>query len=299
MTFNEAAFDREYESKWTGTSEGAFFDGENFDRCRTIRQPDISANDLGSTKSAFYVISADIGRKGDLTAVSVIKVVPQTSGVLQKQLVNLYSWEDMHFEDQAINLKKLYYAYKARKLVIDGNGIGGGIMDYMVKPQIIESTGERYPSFGVSNDPDGFWKKYYNPEGLENNAVYEVKANAPLNTEAHVNLQVQLNSGRLKLLIDEKVAQAQLLETKAGQNMSRESRADYLRPFTLTSFLKEELLNLREEAEGINIILKRANSRIHKDKVSSLEYGLYYIKVEEESGKKHKKFKASDWKFFN
>jgi hypothetical protein len=121
-----------------------------------------------------------------------------------------------------------------------------------------------------------------------------VKANAPLNTEAHVNLQVQLNSGRLKLLIDEKVAQAQLLETKAGQNMSRESRADYLRPFTLTSFLKEELLNLREEAEGINIILKRANSRIHKDKVSSLEYGLYYIKVEEESGKKHKKFKASD-----
>lgn len=91
MTFNEAAFDREYESKWTGTSEGAFFDGENFDRCRTIRQPDISANDLGSTKSAFYVISADIGRKGDLTAVSVIKAVPQTSGVLQKQLVNLYS----------------------------------------------------------------------------------------------------------------------------------------------------------------------------------------------------------------
>ena len=81
--------------------------------------------------------------------------------------------------------------------------------------------------------------------------------------------------------------------------MSFESRADYLKPFTLTSILKEELMNLREEAEGINVILKRANSRIHKDKVSSLEYALYYIKVEEESNAKRKKFNVADWKFFN
>ena len=54
-------------------------------------------------------------------------------------------------------------------------------------------------------------------------------------------------------------------------------RADYLKPFTLTSILKEELLNLREENEGVNIILKQSNKSIRKDKVSSLEYGLYYI----------------------
>ena len=54
--------------------------------------------------------------------------------------------------------------------------------------------------------------------------------------------------------------------------MTEEQRADYLKPFTLTSILKEEMLNLREENEGINIILKRANSRIGKDKFSSFEY---------------------------
>jgi len=37
-------------------------------------------------------------------------------------------------------------------------------------------------------------------------------------------------------------------------------------------------MNLREENEGVNIILKQANKRVKKDKVSSLEYGLYYIK---------------------
>jgi hypothetical protein len=47
-----------------------------------------------------------------------------------------------------------------------------------------------------------------------------------------------------------------LLETKLGQGMSPEARNDYLKPFVLTSILKEEMINLREENEGINIILK-------------------------------------------
>ena len=38
--------------------------------------------------------------------------------------------------------------------------------------------------------------------------------------------------------------------------MTPEERADYLRPYVLTDILKEELMNLREENEGINIILK-------------------------------------------
>jgi hypothetical protein len=38
--------------------------------------------------------------------------------------------------------------------------------------------------------------------------------------------------------------------------MTPEQRDDYLQPFKLTSILKSEMLNLREENEGVNIILK-------------------------------------------
>ena len=79
--------------------------------------------------------------------------------------------------------------------------------------------------------------------------------------------------------------------------MKPEERAEYLKPFTLTSILKEEMMNLREENEGVNIILKQANEGIKKDKFSAFEYGLYYIKLEEESKKKKKKFNASEWCF--
>jgi hypothetical protein len=81
--------------------------------------------------------------------------------------------------------------------------------------------------------------------------------------------------------------------------MSPEQRTDYLKPFNYTSILKEEMLNLREENEGININLKQINRGIRKDKFSAFEYGLYYIKHEEDDKKKRKRFNAKDWAFFN
>nr|DAK95658.1 MAG TPA: terminase large subunit [Caudoviricetes sp.] len=58
-------------------------------------------------------------------------------------------------------------------------------------------------------------------------------------------------------------------------------------------------MNLREETEGVNIILKQANKSIRKDKFSAFEYGLYYLKLEEDKKKKRKKFNAKDWCFLN
>ena len=297
-TFNPTAFAREYESKWSGTSDGAFFSGEDFDRCRILQKPEWEYSERNNKGQCYYVISADIGRKGDLSAVLVFRVIPQPIGPSQKNLVNIYSWENMHFEEQAINLKKLYYKYNARRLVIDGNGAGIGLIDYLVKPQFTEDATEKYPSFGIYNDEEGFYKQFIQPD-TERNAVYVIKANAPLNTEAHTNAQVQMASGKLKMLIDERTAGQKLNNTKMGQLMTAEERAEYLKPYVLTTILKDEMLNLREESEGLNIILKRANRSIRKDKFSSLEYGLYYIKTEEENKKKKKKFNAKEWAFFS
>ena len=296
-TYNEASFSREYESKWSGTVEDAFFNGEAFDRNRQLQQPEAERSGRSSVQ-AFYVLSADVGRKGCDTVVCVFKVTPQGMGGAIKSLVNIYTFSDEHFEDQAIKLKKLFYKYKAKRLVIDANGLGIGLVDYMIKSQVDPDTNDSYPDFGVYNDDEGYYKKYKTPV-TEQEAMYLLKANAPINTEAHANAQTQLSSGKVRFLIDERVAKQKLLGTKVGQNMKPEERAEYLKPFTLTSILKEEMMNLREENEGVNIILKQANRGIRKDKFSAFEYGLYYIKFEEENKKKRKKFSAKDWQFMN
>lgn len=296
-TFNESSFAREYESKWSGTVEDAFFNSESFDRNRILKQPEKEASGrIG--KGGFYVLSMDVGRKGCDSVVCVFKVTPQPQGVSLKQLVNIFTLSDEHFEDQCIKVKKLFYKFKAKRLVIDGNGLGIGLLDYLVKPQIDPDTNELFPDFGVYNDEDGYYKKY-RTQNCEQDALYVIKANAPINTEAHANAQTQLSSGKVKMLIDERVAKTKLLGTKVGQNMTPEERAEYLKPFTLTSILKEEMMNLREETEGLNIILKQANRGIRKDKFSAFEYGLYYIKHEEDNKKKKKKFNAKEWCFFN
>lgn len=296
-TFNESSFAREYESKWSGTVEDAFFNSESFDRNRILKQPEKeSSGRIG--KGGFYVLSMDVGRKGCDSVICVFKVTPQPQGVSLKQLVNIFTLSDEHFEDQCIKVKKLFYKFKAKRLVIDGNGLGIGLLDYLVKPQIDPDTNELFPDFGVYNDEDGYYKKY-RTQNCEQDALYVIKANAPINTEAHANAQTQLSSGKVKMLIDERVAKTKLLGTKVGQNMTPEERAEYLKPFTLTSILKEEMMNLREETEGVNIILKQANRGIRKDKFSAFEYGLYYIKHEEDNKKKKKKFNAKEWCFFN
>ena len=296
-TFNEASFDREYESKWTGTVADAFFNGEVFDRNRNLQKPENEHSGRTSAQG-YYVISVDVGRKGCDSVACIFKVTPQSVGGAYKSLVNIYTFSDEHFEDQAIKIKKLYFKYKARRLVIDANGLGIGLIDYMIKSQIDPDTGDTYPDFGVYNDDEAYYKKY-KTDITEHDAMYLIKANAPINTEAHANAQTQLSSGRVKFLIDERVAKTKLMGTKVGQNMKPEERAEYLKPFTLTSILKEEMMNLREENEGVNIILKQANKGIRKDKFSAFEYGLYYIKQEEDSKKKKKRFNASDWKFYN
>lgn len=295
-TYNDSSFAREYESEWSGDAENAFFSAEKFDKHRVLLQPEYEYSGR-STKSAFYVLGIDVGRKGCTSEVCVFKVTPQAQGASLKTLVNLYTWDEEHFEAQAINIKKLFYKYKARQVVIDANGLGIGLVDFMVKDQIDPETGELLPNFGVSNDEENFYKQFRTAD-TEMDAMYLIKANAPINTEAHSYVQTQLSSGKIKFLIDENQAKVKLMSTKMGQQMDNDKRADYLKPFTLTTILREQMLNLVEENEGVNIILKQSSRSIKKDKFSAFEYGLYYIKQEEDKKKRRKKRNIADMMFY-
>ena len=295
-TYNDASFSREYESEWSGDAENAFFSAEKFDQHRVLLQPEKEASGRNS-KTQYYVLGIDVGRKGCTTEVCVFKVTPQAQGTSLKTLVNLYTWDEEHFEAQAINIKRLYYKYKCRTAVIDANGLGIGLVDFMVKDQIDPETGELLPNFGVENDEEGFYKKF-KTANTEVNAMYLIKANAPINTEAHTYVQTQLSSGKIKFLIDENQAKVKLMSTKLGQNMDNDKRAEYLKPFTLTTILREQMLNLVEENEGTNIILKQSNRGIKKDKFSAFEYGMYYIKQEEDKRRKRKNKNIASMVFY-
>lgn len=295
-TYNEASFEREYGSVWSGDSENAFFSGEQIDKNRTLLQAE-NEYDPKSNKTSYYVLGVDVGRLGCTTEVMIFKCV-DTINATKKHLVNLYSFDAEHFEDQAINIKKLYYKYHARAVAIDANGLGIGLVDYMVKDQTDPDTQELLPNFGIINDDEGIYKKFKTPV-TETDALFLIKANAPINTEAYTYAQTQISAGNVKFLIDEVQAKNKLLTTKVGQSMPSNQKAEYLRPYVLTTILKEEMLNLTEDNEGVNIILKQINKGIRKDKFSGFIYGLYYIKQIEEKRRRRKGGRLASMMFFS
>ena len=300
-TYNDASFSREYESEWSGDAENAFFSAEKFDKHRQILQPEYEFSGRTS-KDGYYVLGVDVGRFKCTTEVCVFKVTPQAQGSALKKLVNLYSYEAEDFEAQAIKIKKLFYRYKARIAAIDANGLGAGLIDFMTKGQEDPETGEYLPPFGVEGGTSDEFNEQYKKikgAGVEENAMYLIKANAPINTEAHTYVQTQLVGGKIKLLIDETQAKSKLMTTKMGQEMDAAKRAEYLKPFTLTTILREQLLNLVEDNEGVNIILKQSSRSIPKDKFSAFEYGLYYIKQDEDRKRKRKKRNISEMMFYS
>lgn len=296
-TFNEDSFEREYESKWTGDIESAFFNSERFDKNRRINQPEWKYSNRTS-KDGYYIMGVDVGRFGCTTEVVIIKVTPGAGDIPRKRIVNIYSFDEEHFGLQSLKLKRLFQQYKCRVAVIDGNGLGAGLVDMLTMDTIDPDTGETLYNWGVMNDDDN---KYRNmkTEDTITDAMYIMKANQVLNSEMYAYCQSEINAGRVIFLVDESIAKNKLMSQAQGKKMSQSQRADYLMPFVQTSILKDQMLNLITDNDGAHIILKQASKKIKKDKFSALIYGLYYCKLQEDSRSKKRKRDISKFIFFN
>jgi hypothetical protein len=224
--------------------------------------------------NSYYLLGVDVGRHGCTTEVMVIKVAPARTGVPLKEVVNLFSFDEEHFGLQSIKIKKIFRQYHCKVAVIDANGLGTGLVDFLLTDQEDPDTGDYLPNFGVVNDEENRYRSFETEDTIAN-AMYLMKATAPLNTQMYSYCQSQLNAGKIRFLIDENAAKNKLAGQSQSKNMTANERADYLRPFVMTSILRDQMLNLVEETENLNIILKQATRSIKKDKFSALIYGLY------------------------
>ena len=282
-SYNAESFATEYLSLWQGSSEDAWFSYEKLSKYRKIKNPETHAISRPGSEQ-FYLLSVDVGRISDQTAVSVFRV-NVTKGKYYATLVNLIvlgrTPKTKPFSVQAVDLKKIIEAFNPREVVIDTNGLGVGLADELIKPHYDE-MGNLLPAYGFIND-DNY--KQIQPKDAPK-ILYGIKANQSLNSKIHGNCYSRLTSGLVRFLIKEQEAKSSLLATKTGQKMTTEERVMRLMPHEMTTKLFEEMSNLRLKRTGssLDIVLERINSRFPKDKYSSFSYGLWRIKeLEEES----------------
>lgn len=280
-TFKEEDFAREYLSYWIGGSENSWIDGETLYKRRIIVNTEFRKNTnikkVGYNPEQFYIISVDVGRLGCETVVMVFKVLPNTTGFIKK-IVNIEVFsENLHFEHQAARIKEMIYAYDPKEVVIDGNGLGVGLLDFMIRYNKHDLTGALYPPIGSINDEDMLEKQPKDCRKL----IYVIKANSSLQSQINADTYASLINGKTHFLITEQNAKSKLLSTEKGNKLSPEQRIRILKPYTLTSILIEEIMNMKVKEGNIsqsNLVLERVNTSMSKDKFSALQYGLWRIK---------------------
>ena len=296
-TYNDMSFSSEYESIWAGAVRDAFFSPEMFDRHRTLYTPEYEGKFVEGADS-FYVMGVDVARLKAQTVFQILKVVKRPGGYF-KSLVNTFVHEGRHFLPQAIDIKAKASKFGVSQIALDTSGLGAGLLDFLLIENQDDLTGIVYPPFSVTNSDDYDDYKRHGSQPL----IYGIKGSDDLNSQMYVNCLSQFHSGKIKLLIDEKKAKTRLLNTREGREMTAEQKAQHIMPFTYTSILKQEMMNLKQKTEETSskklLKLEEVQKKGH-DKFSAFIYALWYVKlVEDDMMKRRKKAKATDFMFFN
>ena len=287
-TFKEDSFARESMGIWTGGSDESWFDYDKLSRYRLLVNPEKHQKPV-SNSDYFYLLSVDVGRLSCQTVVTVMKCF-RRAGTTFVSVVNIIvlglTPETKHNERQALDLKKIIRAFDPKEVVIDGNGLGVGLLDYMVKPSI-DDNGEELPAYCSFND-DNYDRRLY-PDGIP--IIYVIKANPSLAAKIHANCFTYITSGRVKFLAKEQEIKNRLFASETGRKMKPEKRIKRILPHELTTKLFEEMSNMKmKRTSSLDINLEQISGRMGHDKFSSLEYGLWRVKeLADEYYTKHKR----------
>ena len=288
------SFLREYMSVWSGGSEDSYYSYELISQCRKLVRPEFKPE--VNFKDGFYVMAVDVARfEGDQTVALIFKVY--TTGERYKiHLVNIKLMNSTHFKNQAIYIKQMDSLFNFKAIVMDINGNGAGLADYLIDEQ--NENGEYYQPYGFLNK-----NKYSNTEKrFSVKKLYGIEANRQFNSECFTNAHLILSLKRVSLLINERQARRYFGKYKSWNKLNPVKQANKLIPYAQTTKLQDQLSNLKANLDNnSSIVLTMIKKSTRKDLVSAFIYGLYYINEveEEEKRSRNRKYNKGQFSFLN
>lgn len=288
------SFLREYMSVWSGGSEDSYYSYELISQCRKLVRPEFKPE--VNFKDGFYVMAVDVARfEGDQTVALIFKVY--TTGERYKiHLVNIKLMNSTHFKNQAFYIKQMDNLFNFKAIVMDINGNGAGLADYLIDEQ--NENGEYYQPYGFLNK-----NKYSNTEKrFSVKKLYGIEANRQFNSECFTNAHLILSLKRVSLLINERQARRYFGKYKSWNKLNPVKQANKLIPYAQTTKLQDQLSNLKANLDNnSSIVLTMIKKSTRKDLVSAFIYGLYYINEveEEEKRSRNRKYNKGQFSFLN
>ena len=263
---NPIFFAQNYEQKWVGCADNALVDVNKLMATRTLEEPILEAQ----RETDEYYIGVDVARSentnNNQSAIVIIKALrsPANKRICELQVVNVLGVTNkMNFKNQACMIKKLKNQYRAKMVIVDGNGLGSGLVDQLLLDSYDPITGEYLGCFDTINTDN----KPENPNAEK--CLFDMKAQG-YQTKVVSYFINAVDSGMLKMLI-----------RKQEQDFTDKEREFFDRnvlPFVNTELLFMEIANLKLKVmAGNNLTVEKVVKKIDKDKFSALSYCIFYI----------------------
>ncbi len=269
-TTSPVFFGQNYLSHWQGASDGALVNISKVMELRTLTQAELKSD--GKSK---YIISVDVARStsraNNQSSIAIFKLKHSTKGrLVNAALCNLINLPNgLSFGAQAEIIKNIAKVYQAEVVVVDGAGLGIGLVDELLKETIDTNTGETLGCWDTINTD-------HEPETSDAEKKLYVITSQGIQHDIIVNFMNFVESGKLRLLAK---------KTNASLDPDNiEYYTEEMMPYIQTDFLFEEISNLKvEQNANRKLSLKQLTTRVDKDRVMAVMYGLYYIKQYEDN----------------
>lgn len=284
--YNELVQQMEMECLWFGDTDGSLFKFDELTARRRLRKafPPLSfCNDKITipklTATGKRILSIDVAlmqstkkKKNDASAIFINDLIQVNDTAYQSNFVYGETFEGLKTDELGMIVMKYFYEYQCTDLVLDTNGIGLGVYDFITKEQICQENGKRYQAMTCVNDKDMAERCKVRDA---NKVVWSVKANANFNNEICVLLRNGIQNGKINFLIPEQDADNSLKETYKGYfKMSPTEQAKLKMSYIQTTFAVYELIKLDHEVKNGNIKVKEVEG-MRKDRYSSIAYSYW------------------------
>jgi len=284
--YNELVQQMEMECLWFGDTDGSLFKFDEFGKCRKIKNAfyplkfyndKIRVPSVGATEKR--ILSLDVAlmasskkKKNDAAAFFINNLVQTNQTSYQSNPKYAETFEGLTTDELGIIAMRYFYHYKCTDFVLDTNGIGLGVYDFIIKDQYDPETGETYKALTCCNDPDMAARcKVKDAQKV----VWSVKATSAFNNEICVLLRNGIQNGKINFLVSEHDGEDVLRDNFKSYNKFSLSEQTALKmPYIQTTMTQYELIKLEHEVKNGNIKVKEI-SGMRKDRYSSIAYNYW------------------------
>ena len=303
--FSELGFNIEMGCVWFSDNDGSLYSYDSISKARKIKYPmyppsladklnDRRIRVQPRTENEKRILSVDIalmkGKRNDATSIFINQLtqLPGSSERYVNNIVYTENHEGLLTDQLALMVRRMFNDFECTDLVIDGKGVGFGVLESLMKDMYDPDTGETYEALSCCNNEE------IAARCLIANAPKVIWAinnqTAKFNSDCAIGLREAITQGKVRLLMSEYSADEELSEIKGYSKLPDEDKSRLLAPYTHTGLLVNELITLDYDAKD-GLVRVKEKSGARKDRYSSLSYNLWVSRqIEAEMRKPQKTF---------